>query len=84
MYAEVHRDAEGDRVYLLHLEMQKTKMRVLLDARRSNLHFRRVSQVCTAEDYSRIEIELPPGVDPGSDQDRELLARTDIYLGTWM
>ena len=61
----------------------KQAIRLIIDARRSNRRFRVPPGVslCTAEGFSRIELELPAGVDPNSEEGIKMVNDTVIHVG---
>ncbi|CAK0879112.1 unnamed protein product [Prorocentrum cordatum] len=58
--------------------------RMIIDARRSNGHFRAPPgvQLLSSEGFGRIEIELPPGVLPSSVEGQRLLGAFAVYVAT--
>ena len=58
-------------------------IRLILDARRANRLFQDPPGVdmCTAESFSRIEVELPEGVDPWDEEAQELWQQTQVLSG---
>ncbi|CAK0797401.1 unnamed protein product, partial [Prorocentrum cordatum] len=58
--------------------------RMIIDARRSNGHFRAPpgAQLLSSEGFGRIEIELPPGVLPSSVEGQRLLDAFAVYVAT--
>ena len=61
----------------------KTKVRLVIDARRSNVHFASPPSVdlLTGEGLAGIEIELPAELDPHSDAAASLLEKVKVSLG---
>eukprot|EP00959_Pyramimonas_sp_CCMP1952_P439020 9190918-Pyramimonas_sp.AAC.1 len=57
---------------------------MIIDARRSNGHFRAPpgAQLLSSEGFGRIEIELPPGVLPSSVEGQRLLDAFAVYVAT--
>ncbi|CAK0897324.1 unnamed protein product, partial [Prorocentrum cordatum] len=56
-------------------------LRLIIDARRSNGHFRAPPSVrlLSSEGFGRIEVELPPGTHPSSEEGRRLLDAFTAY-----
>ena len=61
----------------------KTKVRMILDARRVNQRFRVPPGValCSSESLSRVEIELPDGVEWDSTEGQTILSGLEVVLG---
>jgi hypothetical protein len=61
----------------------RTKQRLILDARRPNLRFRDPPGVdlCSAESFSRIEVELDADIDPLGPAYAEIVRRVTVALG---
>ena len=59
------------------------KIRLIVDARRANRHFRRPPHVnlCTAEGISRFEVEIPDHIDPYSVEGETMVANIVAALG---
>ena len=61
----------------------KTKVRLVIDARRSNCHFAGPPSVdlLTGEGLAGIEVELPPDVEIGSQEAEDILQALRMSLG---
>jgi len=61
----------------------RLKIRLILDARLTNRMFADPPGVslCTAEGFSKIEVEVPSGIDPYSDSGRQWLESLGLCMG---